>query len=155
MANLRPFSNYPLRSNSDNSLEERLRTHLSFKFEPEEPGHDLLNKLRNFLPCISFCLKDSSRSFEKHVSSNNKISELSIKSESSLSERENKESKHRIEWWHCSIHNLRKEKPVFSMSLYPLTLLTGGLNRKLNGSTFFSMHLWFISTILWLHAENP
>ena len=93
MANLRPFSR-PLRSSSssDNSLEERLKTQLSLTFEPDEPGRDLHNKSQNFLPCLSFCLKDSCRSFEQHISSTHRISELSIKLESSLSERENKES---------------------------------------------------------------
>ena len=41
---------------------------------------------------------------------------------------------------HSSIHKFSEEKPVRTMSLYPLALYKGDQNLKLDGSTLFSMH---------------
>ena len=41
---------------------------------------------------------------------------------------------------HSSIHNFSEEKPVRTMSLYPLALYKGDQNLKLDESTLFSMH---------------
>jgi hypothetical protein len=58
-----------------------------------------------------------------------------------------------IDWWQSFIRNLRKEKPVFSISLYPFLLRIGGLNRKLNGKTLFSLHRWL--KYKWLRYYIP
>lgn len=41
---------------------------------------------------------------------------------------------------HSSIHNFSEEKPVRTMSSYPVALYKGDQNLKLDGSTLFSMH---------------
>ena len=134
LVNFRPFSK-PLRSSADNSLKEGFMTHLSFRDEPELTGDLLLSKWQNFLSCFSLCLVNVYSSFELHNSSTQEVSELLIKAESSLSERENNARKHSMELWHSSIRSLRKEKPVRTMSLYPLALRKGGRNLQLDGST--------------------
>ena len=100
------------------------------------------NKRDNFLSCFIFSLIDALRSLEQQNSSTQRISELSNKSESSRKMYDHSEPKRCIEWWQSSIRNLRKEKPVFSISLNPFLLRTGGLNLKLYGNTLFSLHQW-------------
>ena len=87
------------------------------------------------MSCFSLCLVNVCCSFELQNSSTQEVSELLIKAESSLSERENNARKHNMELWHSSIRNFRKEKPVRTMSLYSLALRKGGRNVELDGNT--------------------
>ena len=133
-SNSEPFSK-PLLSSRDNSSKKRFMTHLSFRDEPELAGDLLISKWRNFLSCFSLCLVNVSCSLEWQNSLTLEVSELLIKAESSLSEQRNNIHNHSVELWHSCIRNFWKEKPVWTMSLYPLSLRKEGVNCKLDGST--------------------
>ena len=107
-----------------------------------ECSDDLLpNRRDNFLSCFIFSLIDALRSLEQQNSSTHRISKLSNKTESSRKMYDHSEPRRCIEWRQSSIRNLRKEKPVFSISLNPFLLQTGGLNLKLYGNNLFSLNL--------------
>ena len=66
-----------------------------------------------------------------------------IKAEIITKERKTKDSKLCVDPWHWSMCNFRaKISSVFSTSLYPLTLRTGGRDLKLGGRALFSWLLW-------------
>jgi len=108
-----------------------------------------MNRWWSFLSCSTslydqpLCMINLSCFLQRQKSLAEEVGERWIKAQISAKERKTKDSGLCVDQWRGSMRNFRaKISPMFSTSLYPLTLRTGGQDFKLGGRALFSWLRW-------------